>query len=145
MYKHLLIAIDGSDLAQMALHQGIALAKALDAEVTIVTVSEPWHAYAPGETAMPFPVKEYQESIAKWATDILAKAKKIAGEANVTSTVIHIKDDYPADGILRVSDEQDCDLIIMASHGRRGLSRLILGSQANHVVTHSKRPVLICR
>ena len=145
MYKHLLIAIDGSDLAQIALHHGIALAKALDAKVTIVTVSEPWHAYAPGETAMPFPVKEYQESIAKWATDILVKAKSVAGNAGVNSAVIHIKDDYPADGILGVADKQDCDLIVMASHGRRGLSRLVLGSQANHVVTHSKRPVLICR
>ena len=145
MYKHLLIAIDGSDLAQTALHHGIALAKALDAKVTIVTVSEPWHAYAPGETAMPFPVKEYQESVAKWATDILAKAKSVAGIAGVNSAVVHIKDDYPADGILSVADKQDCDLIVMASHGRRGLSRLVLGSQANHVVTHSKRPVLICR
>jgi nucleotide-binding universal stress UspA family protein len=145
MYKHLLIAIDGSDLAQIALHHGIALAKALDAKVTIVTVSEPWHAYAPGETAMPFPVKEYQESIAKWATDILATAKTVAGNAGVNSAVVHIKDDYPADGILGLADKQDCDLIVMASHGRRGLSRMVLGSQANHVVTHSNRPVLICR
>ena len=145
MYKHLLVAIDGSDLAQIALHHGIALAKALDAKITIVTVSEPWHAYAPGETAMPFPVKEYQESVAKWATDILAKAKAVAGNAGVKSAVVHIKDDYPADGILGLADKQDCDLIVMASHGRRGLSRMVLGSQANHVVTHSNRPVLICR
>ena len=145
MYKHLLIAIDGSDLAQTALHHGIALAKALDAKVTIVTVSEPWHAYVTGEATMPFPVEEYQESVAKWATDILAKAKSVAGIAGVNSAVVHIKDDYPADGILSVADKQDCDLIVMASHGRRGLSRLVLGSQANHVVTHSKRPVLICR
>jgi nucleotide-binding universal stress UspA family protein len=145
MYKHVLIAIDGSDLAQTALQQGVALAKSLDAQVTIMTVSEPWHAYAPGETAMPFPVKEYQESIAKWAMDILAKAKNVAEDAGVEATTVHIKEDYPADGILSVAEKQDCDLIVMASHGRRGLSRLVLGSQANHVVTRSKRPVLICR
>jgi nucleotide-binding universal stress UspA family protein len=145
MYKHLLIAIDGSELAQTALQHGIALAKSLDATVTIVTVSEPWHAYAPGETAMPFPVKEYQESIAKWAIDILAKAKAVANDVGVNATTTHIKEDYPADGILGLADKLNCDLIVMASHGRRGLSRLMLGSQANLVVTHSKRPVLICR
>jgi nucleotide-binding universal stress UspA family protein len=145
MYQHLLIAIDGSDLAQKALTQGVALAKALDAKVTMVTVSEPWHAYAAGEAAIPFPVKEYQESVAKWALDILEKAKEVAHEAGVASTTIHIKDDYPADGILTAAERNDCDLIVMSSHGRRGLSRLVLGSQANHVVTHSSRPVLICR
>lgn len=145
MYKHLLIAIDGSELAQKALQHGLTLAKALDARVTIVTVSEPWHAYAGGDATMPFPVKEYQESVAKWALDILATAKKNADAAGVDCTTIHIKDDYPADGILTAADKNDCDLIVMASHGRRGLSRLVLGSQANHVVTHSHRPVLICR
>lgn len=145
MYQHILIAIDGSELAQKALDQGIALAQALDARVTIVTVSEPWHSYAVGEATMPFPVKEYQESVAEWALDILNHAKALAQAAGVSSTTIHIKDDYPADGILTAADRNDCDLIVMASHGRRGLSRLVLGSQANHVVTHSARPVLICR
>ena len=145
MYKHLLIAIDGSELAQAALHQGVALARELGARVTIVTVSEPWHSYAPGEVAMPFPVRQYQESIAKWASEILAAAKNVADEAGVRCATIHIKDDYPADGILGVAEKQDCDVIVMASHGRRGLSRLVLGSQANHVVTHSHLPVLICR
>lgn len=145
MYKHLLIAIDGSELAQTALRQGVALAKSLDAKVTIVTVSEPWHSYAPGEIAMPFPVKQYQDSIAKWALEILAKAKAVADDVGVNSATVHIKEDYPADGILSVAEKQDCDLIVMASHGRRGLSRIILGSQANQVVTHSQVPVLICR
>jgi nucleotide-binding universal stress UspA family protein len=145
MYKHLLIAIDGSNLAQTALKHGVGLAKAIAAKVTIVTVSEPWHSYVPGENTMPFPVKEYQESVAKWAEEVLAKAKAVADESGVRSTTVHIKDDYPADGILGCADAQECDLIVMASHGRRGLSRLVLGSQANHVVTHSKLPVLICR
>ncbi len=145
MYKHLLIAIDGSELAKTALRHGIALAKELDARVTIVTVSEPWHSYAPGEISMPFPVKQYQDSVAKWALKILAEAKAVANDAGVNSATIHIKEDYPADGILSVAENQSCDLIVMASHGRQGLSRIVLGSQANHVVTHSKLPVLICR
>lgn len=145
MYKHILIAVDGSELAQTALKHGISLAKALDAKVTIVTVSEPWHSYAPGEVAMPFPVKQYQESLGRWAMEILALAKGVADEAGVSCATIHIKDDYPADGILGVAEQHDCDVIVMASHGRRGLSRLVLGSQANHVVTHSRLPVLICR
>ena len=145
MYKHLLIAIDGSDIAQAALQHGISLAKVLDAEVSIVTVSEPWQAYVVGDASMPFPVKEYQDNAAKWALDILGKAKALADDAGVTSKTVHIKDDYPADGILEAAENNNCDLIVMASHGRRGLSRLVLGSQANHVVTHSNRPVLICR
>ena len=145
MYRHLLIAIDGSELAQTALQHGVALAKSLDAKVTIVTVSEPWHSYAPGEIAMPAPVKQYQDSIAKWALEILAKAKAIAESSGVHCATVHIKEDYPAEGILSVCEKHDCDLIVMASHGRRGLSRIVLGSQANQVVTHSKVPVLICR
>ena len=145
MYKHLLIAIDGSDLAQTALQHGVQLAQSLHAKVTIVTVSEPWHAYSAGELTMPFPVKEYQESVAKWATNILAKAKSVADDAGVHSATVHIKDDYPADGILGAAEQHECDLIVMASHGRRGISRIVLGSQANHDVTHSTRPVLNCR
>ena len=145
MYKHILIAVDGSELAQTALQHGVSLAKELGAKVTIVTVSEPWHSYAPGEVAMPFPVKQYQESLAQWALEVLTKAKSVADAAGVACATIHIKDDYPADGILGIAEKQNCDVIVMASHGRRGLSRLVLGSQANHVVTHSHLPVLICR
>lgn len=145
MYKHLLIAIDGSELAEDALKQGVAFAKALSAKVTIATVTEPWHAFVAGDATVGFPIDEYETNIAQWALETLGSAAKVAANANVACETVHAKDKYPADGILETAEQQDCDLIVMASHGRHGLTRLLLGSQANHVVTRSTLPVLICR
>ena len=105
-------------------------------------MTEPWHVYATAEVAVAFPIDEYEASIEKSAHEILAKAKEQAGPGCET---VHVKDGYPGDGILETAKKSGCDLIVMASHGRRGLSRLLLGSQANHVVTHSTLPVLVCR
>lgn len=145
MYKHLLIAFDGSEVAQKALQQGIELAKVHGARVTMVTVTEPWHAFSAGETTVSFPIDEYEANVTKWATEVLSEAAEFATAANVDCQTIHVENRYPADGILETADQQNCDLIVMASHGHRGFTRLLLGSQANRVVTHSNRPVLICR
>lgn len=145
MYKHFLVAIDGSELAQNALEQGIALAKALDAKVTIVTVTEPWHAFTAGDGTVIFPIEEYETNITQWALETLRAAAKVAADADVACETIHVEENYPADGIIETAKQQQCDLIVMGSHGRRGLTRLLLGSQANQVVTHSTQPVLICR
>jgi nucleotide-binding universal stress UspA family protein len=145
MYKHILIAIDGSDLAAKALSQGLALAKALAAQVTIVTVTEPWATQMTGEAAIAFPINEYEKAMAANAAEILSKASAIAGQAGVACSTAHVKERHPAEGILEAAKARACDLIVMASHGRRGLSRLLLGSQAHNVVTHSTIPVLICR
>lgn len=145
MYKHILIAIDGSDLAAKALSQGLALAKALAAPVTIVTVTEPWATQMTGEAAIAFPFDEYEKIMAANAAEILSKANAMAGSAGVTCATVHVKERHPGEGILETAKARTCDLIVMASHGRRGLSRLLLGSQAHTVVTHSTIPVLICR
>lgn len=145
MFNHILIAIDGSELADKALQQGLELASALKAKVTIVTVTEPWHTFAAGEATVAFPIDEYEAGITKAAQSTLGNAEIAAKNANVPYDSVHVKDSYPADGILETAKKSSCDLIVMASHGRRGLSRLLLGSQANHVVTHSSFPVLICR
>lgn len=145
MYKQILIATDGSELAGKAVEQGIALGKQIGAAVTIVTVTEPWTALMTGEAAIAFPVDEYEQAAAAEANAILSKAAEAASKAGVSVTTVHVKDRYPADGILETAKAKGCDLIVMASHGRRGITRLILGSQANQVVTHSSLPVLICR
>jgi nucleotide-binding universal stress UspA family protein len=145
MYKHLLVAIDGSELARNALEQGIDLAKALNAKVTIVTVTEPWNALTVGDGTVIFPIEEYETKITQWALETLSNAAKVAADANMACETIHVKEIYPADGIIQTAEQKQCDLIVMGSHGRRGLTRLLLGSQANHVVTHSTQPVLICR
>jgi len=145
MYKHILIATDGSELAHKAVVQGFALAKALGAKVTVVTVTEPWTAVVPGEMGMAFPVDEYEKGASENAASILAAVKTEAGTAGVTADTVHMADQYPADGIIATAKEKGCDLIVMASHGRRGLSRLLIGSQANQVVIHSEVPVLVVR
>ena len=76
---------------------------------------------------------------------LLAGVIEIASKLGVACETLHVKDRHPAEGIVETAKSRGCDLIVMASHGRRGLSRMLLGSQANKVVTHSAVPVLICR
>lgn len=145
MYKHLLIATDGSELANKAVEQGIALAKALNARITAVFVTESWATKVPGEMAVGFPIDAYEKSCADNAAQVLSAVAATAKAAGIACDQKHVRDQFPADGIIEQSKASGCDLIVMASHGRRGLSRLLLGSQANQVVTHSAIPVLICR
>ena len=145
MYKHILIATDGSELAGKAVAAGFALARQLEAKVTAVTVTEPWTALVPGDIGIAFPVDEYEKSSSENAAHILASVSKLARKADIECITVHAKDQYPAEGILETARTNNCDLIVMASHGRRGLGRLLLGSQAVKVLTHSMVPVLICR
>lgn len=145
MYKHLLIATDGSELAQIAVAQGFALAKAVNAKVTIVTVSEPWAPAAPAEVAIVYPVEDYERAAAANASKILADASAAGAKLQITCDTVHVKEEFPAEGIVETARARGCDLIVMASHGHRGLMRLVLGSQAHRVVTQSTTSVLICR
>ena len=145
MYSHILIAIDGSELAHEALKQGTALAKKLVAKVTIVNVTEPWTGFMGGDVMVSFPIDEYENATSEQAIKMLTDAQNIANAAGLEAETVHVKDSYPADGILETAEKHGCDLIVMASHGRRGVSRMLLGSQANSVVTRSTIPVLICR
>lgn len=145
MYKHILIATDGSEIAAKAVGQGLALARALDAKVLVITVTEPWRAVVAGEMALTFPIDEYEKQAASSAATILAGAVEMARKLGIACETMHVKERYPAEGIVETAKERGCDLIVMASHGRRGLSRMLLGSQATNVVTHSEIPVLICR
>lgn len=145
MFKRILIATDGSDLAHKAVATGLALAQRLEAEVVAVTATEPWTGMTNGEGfAFNFPIEEYEKSCSEQAERTLAGVRKEAQELGVTCDTVHVND-FPADAILATSQARHCDLIVMASHGRRGLSRLLLGSQATRVVTMSAIPVLICR
>lgn len=145
MYKHILIATDGSDLAQHAVEQGLSLAKLAQAKVTAVTVTEPWTAAVSGEWAVAFPVEEYEKASAANAAKILKAVQEIATPLGVTCDGVHIKDQYPAEGIVEEAKARGCDLIVMASHGRRGIAKFVLGSQAQRVLAHTSVPMLICR
>jgi nucleotide-binding universal stress UspA family protein len=145
VYKYLLIATDGSELAEKAVDQGFALAKALNARATVINVTPSWTSIVTGRPALTFPRENYNKLVAEEASKILSTVDDAAKKADVTCDTLHVKDRFPAEGIIETANARGCDLIVMASHGRRGLRRLILGSQANEVVTQSTIPVLICR
>lgn len=148
MFKHILIATDGSELADKAVAQGLALAKALNAKATAVTVTEPWDALsmaAIAEAQVRNPIDDYEARMAAAASRILSSVGEKAKQLDVPCAALHVKDRQPAEGIIETAQAQMCGLIVMASHGRRGLARLLIGSQANRVVTLSPVPVLVCR
>ena len=148
MYRNILIATDGSELASKAVEQGVALAKTLGAAVIFVTVTEKLSALDMAEQAGlgdPDPIGRYRELTDRTAEAILAAAKAVGEKAGVSMTAVHVGDSVAAEGIISVAEKENCDLIVMASHGRRGLNRLMLGSQTSEVLAHSKVPVLVLR
>lgn len=146
MYKHILISTDGSEVAQKGVDQGLALAKALGAKVTIVTVTEPFPVY-PGPHWIPGPaeIEAFDARQKEGATKDLADAKAGADRLGVTAEIVHVPQARAAESIVATAGERKCDLIVMASHGRRGLRRLLLGSQTAEVLVSSPVPVLVVR
>jgi nucleotide-binding universal stress UspA family protein len=144
MYKHILIATDGSELAGKGVATGMALAKALKAKVTAITATEPWTAMMTGEAAVAFPIEEYEKAGAENAARILSAVSTTAKNEGIACETVHVNG-FPAEAIVETAKAKECDLIVMASHGRRGLSKLLLGSQATRVLTLSTVPVLVCR
>jgi nucleotide-binding universal stress UspA family protein len=145
MFKHILIATDGSELAGKAVDAGMELARLLEARVTAMTATEPFSA-AVGDAApaFVFPIDEYDKAASENAARILADVSAVAQKKGVACETVHVKE-FPADAIIETAKGRGCDLIVMSSHGRRGMRRLLLGSQAARVVTLSAVPVLVCR
>lgn len=145
MYKHMLIAFDGSELAERALRQGLELAKAVGAKATALYVTMPWSSIAVGEVAVMFPPEEY-EANAKSAAELqLKKAAEAAKSLGVACDVLHRSESQPYKAIVDTAAERGCDLIVMGSHGRRGIAGLLLGSVAMKTLTHTHVPVLVYR
>lgn len=145
MYKHILIATDGSELAEKAVKQGLELGKRLGATVTAVTVTEPWPIAVADGVMVANAIPEYEQAAVQEASRTLAAVGEQARKLGVACATVHVADRYPAEGIIELAKARSCDLIVMASHGRRGLAKLLLGSQATRVLTYSTVPVLICK
>jgi nucleotide-binding universal stress UspA family protein len=145
MYRHILIATDGSALADKALIHGLAVAKALDAKVTVLTVTEPFHTFAisPEQVTNTAPV--YQQHAREHAEHVLNTASEAAKSVGVECRTMHVEHPHPYEAIIKTAGERVCGMIVMASHGRRGASALVLGSETTKVLTHSKIPVLVYR
>ena len=147
MYRHILITTDGSEIAQKGVDHGLELAKSLNAKATIVTVTEVVMPHLPrgGEATAFAHFHEYAAIQKEAAERVLAAAKEKAGRKGVEADTVCVELGSPADSIIETARERGCDVIVIASHGRRGLRRLMLGSVAAEVATLSPVPVLIVR
>ena len=145
MYRNVLIATDGSELAQKALDHGMTMAQAINAKVTVVTVSEPFQAFAVQDRIVTDTREQYKQQVAACAAEYLAAAKRAASAAGVTCDTVHVESPHPYQGIIDAATQRGCDLIVMASHGRRGIFAVVLGSETVKVLTHSAVPVLVVR
>ena len=145
MYKHILIPTDGSELSQRAIDHGAKLAKTLNAKITMLTVSEPFHIFALDPTVVSGTPAEYKRRIADVTAQYLKTAKDTAAAASVTCDGVHVEHEQPYRAIIDTASKMGCDAIVMASHGRRGISAMVLGSETVKVLTHSSTPVVVVR
>jgi nucleotide-binding universal stress UspA family protein len=148
VYRHILIATDGSELADKGMEHGLKLAGALGARATVLTVSEPLSADAARAARLggiDDPVVRYDQQIDETMKARFATIQERATAHGVAVDFVHEIDDSPAEAIVRFAKLKDCDLIVMSSHGRRGARRLILGSQTAEVVTTTTIPILVIR
>jgi nucleotide-binding universal stress UspA family protein len=146
MYRHILIPTDGSALAEHAVTNGLSLAKSLGAKVSVIIVEEPFDWLSVSETKAQQALGEvakHAEQIKKHAASVLnrvANAARVAGHTGL----LQVENERPYKAIIATAADRGCDLIVMASHGRSGLSAIVLGSVTNKVLTHTKTPVLVC-
>ena len=145
MYKSILIATDGSEFCAGAISHGVALAKLVGAKVVAVTVSQPLHTAIPKELIPDHLIASVQSEIAKAADEKLAAVEKAAKAAGVTIETVKASRDHPWEAIVQTAKDKGCDLIVMASHGRRGVSAMVLGSETQKVLVHTNIPVLVVR
>ena len=148
MYKNILLSTDGSELARKGVEHGIALAKALGAKVAIITVTEPLPVdYGSGHASGWIPSQEEFESFDAAAKEtagkVLDEARAMAEQIGISADLLHVANAHPATAIIDTAKSRGCDLIVMASHGRRGLRKLLLGSQTSEVLVDGGVPVLV--
>ncbi len=147
MFNHILIPTDGSALSHKAIALGVKLAKATGARITGVFAAPPatpivYRDHLPVGYTTP---KDHAKAIEASGVRYLGTIAKAAKKAGVRCATVQMTSDFPADVVLAVAGKEKCDLVVMASHGRRGLKGLLLGSQTQEVLARSKIPVLVCR
>jgi nucleotide-binding universal stress UspA family protein len=146
MFKNILIPTDGSDQSQRAIRTGVELAKLHGGRVTGIHVIPDYHLLIAYEGAFDPVTEERIEEEAKARADAyLEFLRSAATEAGVGCATVCETSDHPYDAILRTADSNHCDLILMTSHGRKGLAAVLLGSETRKVLTHAKVPVLVVR
>ena len=147
MFKHILIPTDGSELSQATAKRAISFAKEAGAKVTVFFAKPEYPIAYFGEGALidPTTPEKFAELADQQATEYLSEVARQCADAGVECTTASATSDVPYEAIIAAAESSGCDLIFMASHGRRGISGFLLGSETNKVLTHSKVPVLVYR
>jgi nucleotide-binding universal stress UspA family protein len=145
MYTNILIPTDGSELSGKAVDHGIALAKRVGAKATVLTVVPDFHTFTTDTQMIEDTPAQYKARMQQRAEKILGAAVHAAEAAGVACEGVHVEHGHPYQAIIDTAVLKGCDLIIMASHGRHGISAIVLGSETVKVLTHSKIPVLVYR
>jgi nucleotide-binding universal stress UspA family protein len=141
MFRNILIATDGSDLAARGANQAITLAKNLSAKVTAVNVTAPFFWFAPNMPSDAEPA--YLQGTRETASRALGFVADAAKSAGVVCETVQVEKEHAYEAIIDTAKSKNCDLIVMASHGRSGVFAVVLGSETVKVLTHSKIPVLV--
>jgi nucleotide-binding universal stress UspA family protein len=144
MYKRILFPTDGSDVTQKALDSAIEMAKLAGAEIFVLSVKEPFP-YSAISEMQPVPPQEFYDAQERIAAGRVAAAATSARAAGITCHAHTVEAVHPWEAIIDHAKAQACDLIVMASHGRRGVTALLLGSETSRVLTHTTLPVLVVR
>ncbi len=145
MYSRILIATDGSELADKAVDHGLRLAKAVGAKVAVLRVTNLPAPIVYEGVVVALPTDEVRADIAKRVGEYFGAIRQKAAAAGVEIDTLQVEHDFPWQAILDATKEKGAELIVMASHGRRGISAVLLGSETQKVLTHSTIPVLVCR
>jgi nucleotide-binding universal stress UspA family protein len=150
MYRHILIPTDGSELAEHAVTNGLLLAKSVGAKVTVIIVEDPFDWLSVPETRASQrqaldALAQHNEQVKKHAASVLGRAADAAKHAGVPCDTMQVENARPYQAIVAAASDRGCDLIAMASHGRGGLSAVVLGSVTTKALTHTKTPVLVYR
>ena len=147
MFKHILIPTDGSELSRATASRAVSFAKEAGARITVFYAKPEYPIAYFGEGALidPTTPEKFAELADQQATEYLADVQRQCAEAGVECNTVSATSDIPYEAIIEAADKSGCDLIFMASHGRRGVTALLLGSETQKVLTHSKIPVLVYR
>jgi len=147
MYKNILIATDGSALAEKAVSHGLMLAKSVGAKVTALIVEAPFNVFDVPESRirqMSEAFAQHAEHTKQHAAKVLNRVANEAKTAGVPCDTVQLEHGFPYQAIITTAKDKGCDIIVMASHGRSGITAVLLGSVTNKVLTHTDIPVLVC-
>jgi nucleotide-binding universal stress UspA family protein len=145
LFQHILVATDGSLLSDAAVEKALDFAREAGAKVTVVTATEPFHVFSADSKQLADTRATYERHSKERAGQHLAEAERKAKALGVQCNVVQVEHAHPYRAIIDTAKKSGCDLIAMASHGRRGVSALVIGSETTKVLTHSSIPVLVFR